>query len=371
MNILFLSYGQFEYDGRQRELIKICKQLGKTYYLTRTKPGFTPAEPEHICFQDQSRGAYLRFIRRAQRLYEELGPIDLVFVDNRKATVPALRIKKKHPAVRIVQDARELYLRSEMTTFSSRMGCYFEEKMYKKADVVIAANEYRAKRMQQEYHLPERPLVYENLRKLTYSPQADQAALAARFGELLSGNEFRIVSTSGCSVQRTNDKLVEALSRVQHPCRLFLVGGSAPQDQETIKKIAAQRGLSGVHILGQMGQDELKYLIDHSHIGIVNYGQYDTNNIYCASGKLYEFLYEGKPVVTTSNPPLADLCAKLGVGEASDDYAQALNRVMDDYEGYCSRVQQAVQNMSIEENNDLLASALRKKLGLKEEETEK
>ena len=72
-------------------------------------------------------------------------------------------------------------------------------------------------------------------------------------------------------------------------------------------------------------------------------------------------------MVTTTNPPLADICAQLGVGEASDDYAQALNRVMDDYEGYCSRVQQAVKNMSVEENNDLLVTALRQRLALKEE----
>jgi glycosyltransferase involved in cell wall biosynthesis len=367
MNILFLSYGRFEYDGRQRELIKICKQLGKTHYFTCTEPDFVPSEPEHICFRDTSRTAYFAFIRRAVRLFEELGNIDVVFADNRKATVPALRIKKKHPDVRIIQDARELYLRSEMTTFSGRMGCFFEERLYKKADIIVAANEYRAKRMQVEYHLAEKPLVYENLRRLAYSPQADMKKLSVRFGELLSGEEYKIISTSGCSVQRTNDKLVETLPRLQYPYKLFLVGDSAPQDREAIDKIVAENGISGVYILGRLGQDELKYLIDHSHIGIVNYGQYDTNNIYCASGKLYEFLYEGKPVVTTTNPPLADICAQLGVGEASDDYAQALNRVMDDYEGYCSRVQQAVKNMSIEENNDLLVTALRQRLALKEE----
>ena len=118
MNILFLSYGRFEYDGRQRELIKVCKQLGKTYYLTCAGEDYVPAEPEHICFRPAGRGAYLAFIRRAAHLFEELGNIDVVFADNRKATVPALRIKKKHPGVRIIQDARELYLRSEMPSLS-------------------------------------------------------------------------------------------------------------------------------------------------------------------------------------------------------------------------------------------------------------
>lgn len=364
MNILFLSYGRYEYDGRQRELIKVCKQLGKTYYLTCAGEDYVPAEPEHICFRPAGRGAYLAFIRRAVSLFEELGNIDVVFADNRKATVPALRIKKKHPGVRIIQDARELYLRSEMTSFTSRVGCIFEEKLYKKADVIIAANDYRARRMQQEYALQEKPLVYENLRRLTYSPDADPAQLAQRFGDLLTGDGWRIISTSGCSLQRTNDKLVEAMARVQRPCTLFLVGGSTPQEKAAIEEIIRANDLHCVHILGQLGQNELKYLIDHCHIGIVNYGQYDSNNMYCASGKLYEFLYEGKPVVTTTNPPLLDLCRAWGVGEASDTYADAIDRVTGSYDDYCRRVQQAVQSMCIEDNNQKLVEELKQALGL-------
>lgn len=364
MKILFLSYGKFEYDGRQRELIRVCRQLGKTYYLTRTNPDFMPAEPEHICFKDTSRSAYFAFIRRAVRLFEELGNIDLVFVDNRKATIPALRIQRKHPSVRIVYDARELYLRAEMSSFSGRMGCIFEEKMYKKADVIIAANEYRAQRMQEEYALPKKPLVYENLRKLAYSPDVDMGQLAERFKGLLEGEEWRIVSTSGCSIQRTNDKLVEAMAQVHAPCRLFLVGGSTAQERESMESIIRANGLKRVHILGQLGQDELKYLIDQCHIGIVNYGQYDSNNIYCASGKLYEFLYEGKPVVTTTNPPLLDLCRRMGIGEASDSYADAIDKVTENYEGYCTRVRQVTETMHIEDNNDKLAGEIRGALGL-------
>ena len=49
MNILFLSYGRFEYDGRQRELIKVCKQLGKTYYLTCAGEDSVPAGRKQIC----------------------------------------------------------------------------------------------------------------------------------------------------------------------------------------------------------------------------------------------------------------------------------------------------------------------------------
>lgn len=362
MNILFLSYGIHEYDGRQRELIKICKDLGSTTYLTRTNPGFVPSDPAHRCFSKSGRLAYISFIREAEQLFRELGNIDVIFADNRKATVPALRIKKKHPQVRIIQDARELYLKTEVSGLASKAGCYFEEKLYHQADVILCANKFRAERMQAEYHLPETPLVYENLRRLEYSPGAELTALAAPFSPLLEGEAVNIISTSGCSPARTNDRLVEALARVQTPCRLFLVGGSTPEEQAVIRDIIQKNGLHNVHILGMLNQDALKYLISQCHIGIVNYGKYDANNLYCASGKIYEFVFEGKPVVTTDNPPLVELCQEFGIGVASDRYEDALNQVIAQYDRYVQNVREAMTRMDITGNNQAVTAAIRDKL---------
>ena len=48
-----------------------------------------------------------------------------------------------------------------------------------------------------------------------------------------------------------------------------------------------------------MDQDHLKYFIENSQVGMVTYHQHDLNNKYCASGKIYEFLFEGKPDART------------------------------------------------------------------------
>lgn len=362
MNILFLSYGIHEYDGRQRELMKICRMLGHTVSLTRTNPGFVPEDPDHHGFSETGRGAYLSFIRTAERLFRQLGNIDTLFVDNRKATIPALRIKRLFPQVRIIQDARELYLRTEVRGLASKAGCLFEERLYRRADVILCANKFRAQRMQAEYKLPETPLVYENLRRLEYSPQADLTVLAQRFAPLLQGEALNIISTSGCSVARTNDRLTEALTRVERPCRLFLVGGSTAEEEAAIRKIAADKHLDCVHILGMLDQDALKYLISQCHIGIVNYGSYDANNLYCASGKIYEFIFEGKPVVTTENPPLTELCDQYGIGAADNEYAGAINTVAARYDAYLSNVGKAADAMDISGNNTAAAEAIRSRL---------
>ena len=53
-----------------------------------------------------------------------------------------------------------------------------------------------------------------------------------------------------------------------------------------------------------------------------------------------------------------------GVGEASDTYADAIDKVTGSYDDYCRRVQQAVQSMCIEDNNQKLVEQLKQALGL-------
>ena len=95
-------------------------------------------------------------------------------------------------------------------------------------------------------------------------------------------------------------------------------------------------------------------MISKCHIGVVNYGQYDTNNKYCASGKLYEFLYEGIPVVTTTNPPLKRICEEEKVGVTDDGYADGINEVLNNYELYKANVERFTKKFTIAANDSIL-----------------
>ena len=259
-------------------------------------------------------------------------------LDNRKATIPGMIIRKMIKPHYTIQDSRELYLINEVKHFSGKIGCIFEKIMAKEADIVICANEERAKIMQHEYKLARLPLTYENLRQLEYSSEDNIEEIAKKFQKYINDDEIRIISSSGCSVARTNDVLVRNLVNVKRKCRLFLVGSNDSKEERIIRDIASKDKVNSVTILGQLNQAELKYLISQCHIGIVNYGQYDTNNKYCASGKLYEFIYEGIPVVTTTNPPLKKICNQEKIGVADDNYCDGLNEVIRDYNQYKNNV---------------------------------
>ncbi len=331
MKILLISYGDLDYDGRLRSLISVFNRIGDVYTFTRGSKLLS--KHGRIC-----NSSYIFFILSAVNYAKILGKIDLLVLDNRKATIPGFLIKLLLNPGYTIQDCRELYLFNEVQHFTGKVGCLFEKLMVRKADIVISANNERAEIMKQEYLLDKQPLVYENVRMLVYSSEGEKAKARLRFAPYMKGDEIRIISSSGCSISRTNDVLVKNLKNVSKKCRLFLVGNSTIADEETIKRLAACDSKNVVEILGQLNQTELKYLISQCHIGVVNYGQYDTNNKLCASGKLYEFLYEGIPVVTTTNPPLKRFCDTEKVGIADDNYANGINEIIHKYDFYKNRV---------------------------------
>lgn len=352
MNILLISYGDLDYDGRLRSLISVFERIGTVYSYTRGKDTY---DKKRVV----SNTPYKTFIQNVVKYAEKFENIDILVLDNRKATIPGLIIQKKCCPKFVIQDCRELYLSREVKHFNGKVGCFFEKKMVRRADIVICANQERARIMQKEYGLTKEPLTYENLRQLQYESDEAKDKATEKFSKYINDDVIRIISSSGCSLGRTNDVLVRSLRNVNKKCKLFLVGNSESREEEIIRKITEEDNDNEVIILGQVNQTELKYLISRCHIGIVNYGQYDTNNKLCASGKLYEFLYEGIPVVTTTNPPLKRICDNAGVGIADDDYYNGINEIISNYEKFKDNVNNFTSRNTIKDNDSKLINEIK------------
>ena len=354
MDILFISCGNIDYDGRLRELVKVCRKLGN---VTLFSYGSEKLFPGHHVYD--SGVGYKDFITK---IVKAAGMVkaDIVFADNRRATIPALLINRKKKAV-LIQDCRELYDAKQFTELFNKIGCIAERHCAKKADILICANSFRADYMEKHWGT-KRPIVFENVRKLESDESKIDKAVAL-IDPYLKDDEIRIVSTYGCSVDRTNDVLVKNINKINGSVKVFLVGSSGKEDENIIRGIIKEEKADDkVIILRQMDQTELKYLISHSHIGVVNYNQKDLNNKYCASGKIYEFLYEGLPVITTTNPPLKKMCDDFGVGEADDQYFYGINKIIHNYDDYRDRVQNFIKNHSIDDCNAALVNSLRREL---------
>lgn len=355
MNVLVVSYGNLNYDGRLRELIDVASRAGSTISITAgTESEYTAIDNGYI-YSGQSFIGFIKFCIRKAR---GIRGIDVLIVDNRRAVIPSLLIKKRICAKCVVQDVRELYLMNEVGHLTGKIGCLVERYLIKRADLLLCANDYRAEIMKKIYGLKTRPTVFENYRMLSFSEKYRQEEYDKKYSKLFTIDSMKLISTSGCSVFRTNDRLVRELTECSHSVELFLVGDSSREDEQVIRRILAENKMSNVHILGRLGEDELKYLIIRCDIGIVNYGKQDQNNIYCASGKIFEFLFEGKPVVTTTNPPLKAMCDKYQIGVSGDSYSAAIDAVIQNYDFFQMKVREYISSIDIDSNNQMVAEKI-------------
>ena len=120
MNIFLISDGNFDYDGRLRELYKVFSKMGTLYSITR---GSEAQDDHHKLYT----GGYLGFIREAVKYGKSLDQIDLLVMDNRKSVSPGLILRKiKNPRL-VIQDCRELYFIRDVKHFVGKVGCIIEK----------------------------------------------------------------------------------------------------------------------------------------------------------------------------------------------------------------------------------------------------
>lgn len=352
MKILFISYGIWEYDGRLRELYDASCGLGDTIGVVRAIKERTEERGTMRCIKSNN---YLNFIVKAV-LIGLREDVDIIFADNRKAIVPTKILKLFKRKAKIILDVRELYLIKESKKISQKVGCIIESMMIKKADVVICANEHRAIFMQKFYNMTTKPIVYENIRRLEYSENFDTKQYEEKYKNILNKGRLTIISTSGWSISRTNDILAKKIVNLGREYTLLFVGGGTVKEKELMLKIL--EGNNNVYLLGVVEENELKYLMSHSDIGIVNYHQKDANNKYCASGKLFEFIFEEIPVVMTENDTLIEICNKYNIGECDNNYIEALQKIGKNYEYYKSNVENFKKAIDPKKNNKGLIKAI-------------
>lgn len=363
MNVLLISAGIIEYDGRLRELIKVANMIGTTHYITCSADKKEIDEFHHV-FKHNNKFSYLSFIQFCLNIANEIGNIDIVIADNRKSIVPALLIKKKKRVRYAIQDARELYLLDEVKAIQGKIGCLIEKLFNNKFDIIISANKERSLIMSEYYGLDTEPLVLENIRRLEYEEGFDQCFYDEKYKNTFGTKKWRLVSTSGCSIERGILEVVEAVGNLGNNYELYLIGESEQKDIEITNKIINEKQFKNIFILNVMGQNELKYFISHCDIGVANYHQKDMNNKFCASGKIYEFLYEGLPLITTTNPPLKNLCESYKIGISTDDYTKGIKEITDNYKYYKNQVSEYIADVSVEANNIKLAEELQKYLNV-------
>lgn len=332
MKLLFLTGSNTKFDGRTRELINVAESIGDTYIISNHK-----------------LKSYAKFLIDAILMGMKQKNTDIIFADNRKASIPALILVSIIKPKLLIYDARELYFAHESETLASKIGCFFEKKIIEKADIVICANEERKEIMDEHYTLKHPVIVFDNFRSLKYTSD-DISNIVDKYKNLFEDNKFTIISTSGCEIGRGTLDMIKAVSELDFESQLLLVGCRDDKERDIVGRIIESEGYDNIIMIPRVGIDELKYLISKSSVGIAMYHQKNLNNKYCSSGKIYEYVYEGVPVATSDNPPLKNFIERHNVGVADSNIKDAIISVYKQYEHFKSQ-SNALRNASIVEQS--------------------
>ena len=363
MNILIISFGIKEYDGRLAELRKVFSKIGEVSTISCSYKKNSNKKEKTVYLNKKkylSKRNYFKFFISSILYAFKGNKIDILVADNMFASIPVLILKKLLKPKYVIQDIRELYFYEDINSKVGKLFSKCETRLMKSSDVVLCANKQRAKIMKEHYDLKLEPLVFENIRFLM--GEYDKLELSEKYRDEFEF-DLNIISTGGLSLQRETDKLVESMKNVPENFGLYIVGEGTINDKYVIENIISENKIKNIRFLNKVPLPELKYILSQCDIGIVHYNKLNLNNQYCASGKVYEYLAEGLPIVTTENIPLKEFCKETGVGIADDSFSNGIMHISENLEDFKKRAKKYISNISVEKYNEKVAREILQIIG--------
>ena len=249
-----------------------------------------------------------------------------------------------HRAARphIIYDMWEFYTLKEHKKLTSRLGTLVEIFVLKRVNKVIVCNAHR-KTLIRRYYGIENADVIENIRALPYEEISD-VNLKEKYLSHISWSAVNFVITNGFSSERGDTNLIEAFAN-QYNYSLTFIGRSTAADEVLLEELISKKGLSNIYKVNTIPYAILAGVVKFFDFGVVNYSLRNLNNKYCASGKVYEFMFLGLPVLTSSNPSLKQVTDHYHCGESTNELSTGISRLVTN----CTKHQSALRNIELDQ----------------------
>jgi glycosyltransferase involved in cell wall biosynthesis len=341
--ILVLLYRDFDYDGRAQRLVHVLKTFGDVTVLDVSSLNISERNREfnHKRFLLNPKWGifltHLHFWLTCMRIANKLQP-NVVVALNYFTVFPGFLAARKSER-RLLYDAYELIIPEPgyYMSFRDRIWYWFERLSIHRANGVIAANVFRADKMQEHYCLPATPVAVRNIPAAKSYSHPDVNIVS-----IVREGETRVLYQGDMHLSRGLGRFIESLTHLPENTRLIMAGGGA--DLERIQKLINDLALNArVSLLGAVPHVNMHKISCCCHIGIVTYSYCDLNNIYCSPNKIFEYLQAGLPVVTTDQPPLRQMVVDYGIGE--------IIRQQDDPKAIAQTIYYVAENINIYKQN--------------------
>lgn len=177
-------------------------------------------------------------------------------------------------------------------------------------DLLVTQNEERASVYFEERNATIDPLIIRNYKVRIIT--ASTGALRRR----INADDRRIVLYQGAlRPGRSLEQLVAAVPLMDDSAILVLLGHENSYTKTTIRPLIEQLDVEHrVILVPGVDQSALPELVADADVGIVLYAAFGRNNLYCAPGKLSDYINASVPVVMPSFPPIRRLMEKYQLG---------------------------------------------------------
>lgn len=366
MECLFVVYHDLETEERSNEILQMLEKFGRTTVVCWNKCSNASDSTTFFFNKEKKRGiiGFFYFMCNVFRAVMSCKPDLVILHDSYGAFFyPLVRVCFKNAWVG--HDSSELYLLSDkieskhINNYLSRISLVTEKILLKHMDFVIAANLERALIMKQYYGLKEIPIIFDNMHKnlVTY----DEQQCAQKYGNLFEG-KFTALYAGGIAERRLTYTMAKQIGLLGEDYQLLILGAQEYGGEQKLNSVLEDRNIVNVKYLGFVDRGELKYLMEHSQVNISAFAMDKANNINCASGKVYEGLFLGKPLLAGINPPLKRLCEEHGVGVSTDDFGTGLVCLRENYDWYCKNVTKYVENIEYDKRIPKLKEQIEEKI---------
>tara|TARA_B100000787_G_C16186145_1_gene294767 strand:- start:812 stop:1906 length:1095 start_codon:yes stop_codon:yes gene_type:complete len=315
---------------------------------------------------------FLNFIWFLFKIIKEKNNHDVLFVDNRKTAAVVAIIYFFVKDKILIQDVREFYTIRESKSLKSLIGTLFEGFLIKKSNIIITANEHRARLTKILYNLKIKPLVYENRR--AFPKEGISASLANKnyFFDVISEskisinqNKLNLVSTSGFTIERGCLEIVKSAEKFNKQVNLYFIGKTYGKDQKVLTDYIKKKSITNVFLFNQISLSELSVFLRNMDVGVVNYSKKNRNNIYCASGKIFEFLSLGIPVLCSDNITLSDIVSRYKCGTSNNNFNKSIENFISNISLYKKSVNNIDLMQEIENYNKEFVFSLTQRVNYK------
>ena len=309
--------GILKFKGRLLKQISTMQQMGHECILIHGQ--VEDSTPDYSCYSFEviriklnrhhnkiiNFHNLIRFNFRAAKTAVKLAANAVVCVELYGALGGAL-VRHRNPEILFVFDCNELFMHMGMSRMKKLMWTPIHSWVFKKADVVIHAEEQRLLFCQENYRSKAKHFLLENLPFLDESHTQGSKSLH---------KPIKTVYIGALLPKRCCRELIIAFSKIPpESASCDLIGFGEPEYEKQLIALVNDLKLKHVRILPPVNHDQMLETLKEYDIGIAFYENLNLNQYYCAPNKIYDYIACTLPIISNDYPGLRKVIEERKIG---------------------------------------------------------